>query len=276
MFPWIDLGIVHIPVYSTLFIAAFFLAVLMARKTGNKFGIAKEDVLYASIYGAIGLLIGSKLLYFLTKLPALFRAGDAVTRAMEKDMWQTVLFVLNFSFGGLVFYGGLLGTLLGIWCYCQKFRIPFVPYLDLFAPLIPLVHGVGRIGCFCSGCCYGIEYHGIGQVQFPPNELVPELDAVPRFPVQLLEAGMNFVLCVVLLLFVRKGKMTNGRMMGIYLIYYSIARFGLELLRGDKIRGSVSIFSTSQLISVLLLPAGILLVTGKWVEKHCKDSQSVV
>lgn len=64
--------------------------------------------------------------------------------------------------------------------------------------------------------------------------------------------------------------------MGIYLIYYAIARFGLELLRGDKIRGGISILSTSQIISVILLPAGIILVRGKWLEKRCKRSENVV
>lgn len=63
--------------------------------------------------------------------------------------------------------------------------------------------------------------------------------------------------------------------MGIYLIYYSIARFLLEMLRGDKIRGSISVFSTSQLISLILLPVGIVLVRGKWVEKHCKEEKVV-
>ena len=107
------------------------------------------------------------------------------------------------------------------------------------------------------------------------NYVKPEFnlsDTQPRFPVQLLEAGMNFVLCIILLQLSKKEKMWNGRTMGIYLIYYSIARFGLEMLRGDKIRGGISLFSTSQLISILLLPIGIILLHGKWTEKYCKDS----
>ena len=68
MFPYIDLGIVYIPVYSSLFIVAFFLAVLAARKRGRRFGISKEDVLYGSIYAVIGILIGAKVLYFITKI----------------------------------------------------------------------------------------------------------------------------------------------------------------------------------------------------------------
>lgn len=276
MFPYIDLGIVYIPVYSSLFIVAFFLAVLAARKRGRRFGISKEDVLYGSIYAVIGILIGAKVLYFITKIPVLVRGWDSIAGSFQKNALQTILYLINFSFGGMVFYGGLIGAVFGVWRYCYHFRIPFVPYLDIFAPLIPFIHGVGRIGCFCAGCCYGIEYHGWGSVRFPHSDVIPGLDAVPRFPVQLLEAGMNFVLCIILLQLSKKEKMWNGRTMGIYLIYYSIARFGLEMLRGDKIRGGISLFSTSQLISILLLPIGIILLHGKWTEKYCKDSQSVV
>lgn len=267
MFPYIDLGIVEIPVYSSLFLIAFFVAVLAARKAGEKFGITKEDVLYGAVYAAIGILIGAKVLYFITKIPALVNNWSSVTTAFQKDAMQTILYLVNFSFGGMVFYGGLIGAVIGVWRYCHHFRVPFIPYLDIFAPLIPFIHGVGRIGCFCAGCCYGMEYHGWGSVQFPHSDIIPNLDAVPRFPVQLLEAGMNFVLCVILLHLSKKETMRNGKTMGIYLIYYSIARFGLEMLRGDKIRGGISFFSTSQLISLILLPIGIILLQGKWIQK---------
>lgn len=268
MFPSIDLGIVEIPVYSSLFLVAFFAAILIARRIGVRYGLAKEDVLYGAIYAGIGLLIGSKFLYFITKLPVLIKGWDIIVKGFHEDAWQTLLFLADFSFGGLVFYGGLIGALLGVWRYCKKFHIPIVPYLDIFAPLIPFVHGVGRIGCFCAGCCYGIEYHGPGHVWFLHNKMVPGLGDVPRFPVQLLEAVMNFVLCIILFRLSKKEDMKNGRTMGIYLIYYSIARFGLEMLRGDKIRGGVSIFSTSQLISLILLPVGIILLRGKWIKAN--------
>ena len=276
MFPSIHLGFADIPTYSTIFLAGFFIAIVIARKIAGRYRLAKEDVLYGAIYAAIGILIGSKLLYCLTRLPSLIQKWDAVAAGFDKNFMQTLLFLMNYLFGGLVFYGGLIGAFLGIFCYCKQYHLSYVSYMDVFAPLIPFVHGIGRIGCFCSGCCYGIEYHGPFAIQFPYNEAVPQLSQVPRFPVQLLEALMNFLLCGILFCLMKKKNLRNGRLMGIYLIYYSIARFLLEMLRGDKIRGSISIFSTSQLISLILLPVGIVLVRGKWVEKHCKEEKSGV
>lgn len=51
--------------------------------------------------------------------------------------------------------------------------------------------------------------------------------------------------------------------MGIYLIAYPVIRFITELFRGDDIRGMIDFgyfqISTSQIISLLLFPFGILL-----------------
>ena len=270
MFPYISLGdILFVPLYTPMFLIGLFIAVLIARKLAPSNGVEKADVVYASVYAAIGLLVGAKFLYFITKLPAIIKHFDTFVELVK----QSPLDALSFAFGGLVFYGGLLGGILGVFIYCRLYKVGFVSILNIAAPMIPLMHGFGRIGCFLGGCCYGIEYHGFGSVQFPYNEMVPELSEVPRFPVQLLEASLNFVVFWVLLYFLQHRKMRQGQLMGIYLLYYTVARYLLEFLRGDRIRGSVGIFSTSQLISLLLLPAGILLASGKW--KMFSDKQSL-
>lgn len=260
MFPFIRITQdIKIPLYGLMFLIGFFLAVFIGRRIAPRFQGTKEDTTYAAAYAAIGILVGSKFVYFLTKLPIIIRKFDAFSYLLK----ESPLTALQYAFGGFVFYGGLLGAVLAVWFYCKQFKVPFLPLLDTFAPLIPLIHGFGRIGCFCSGCCYGKEYHGFGAVHFPPNEIVPELSQVARVPVQLIEAGLNFIVFAILLYLGMKGICKAGQLMGIYLIYYTIARFFLEMLRGDKVRGSVGIFSTSQLISLLLIPIGIYLLSGR-------------
>ena len=43
-----------------------------------------------------------------------------------------------------------------------------------------------------------------------------------------------------------------------YVVFYSIGRFLIEMLRNDP-RGNVSFLSTSQFISVFMLAAGIIM-----------------
>lgn len=259
MYPYIDVfGLFDLPLYGPVFLFAFFLAIFLGRKLAYRYEIEKLDVMGCAIYGGIGLLIGSKVMYFMTKLPTILLHFNAFIDYIQRDFIGAV----SYAFGGLVFYGGLIGAFLGMLRYCRHFKMQLTPFLDLFAPFIPLVHGFGRIGCFLSGCCYGIEYHGFLAVQFPENELVPELNDVPRFPVQLLEAGLNFIVSGILFYLMKKGKMKSGQLLGIYLLYYTIARYLLELLRGDSIRGKVGVLSTSQIISILLLPVAVFLLSG--------------
>ena len=268
MLPSIHLfGTVDLPMYGIIFIIAFFIAVLIAGKLAPSYGLPKEDIIYAAIYAAIGLGIGAKLMYFFSKLPQIITHFSTFIAYVK----QSPLDAGAYAFGGLVFYGGLLGAAAGVYVYCRIYKVPVYPYMDIVAPLIPFVHGFGRIGCFMAGCCYGIEYYGPFSIQFPYNELVPELDDVPRFPVQLLEAGLNFLMCGVLFFLMKKMKMKTGQLLGIYLVYYTIARFCLEFLRGDVIRGNVLGVSTTQWISFLLFPIGIMLIRGKWIEKREKQ-----
>ncbi len=272
MFPYISLSdTMTVPLYGPVFIIGFFVALYIARKIAPDYGVSRADITYGVIYGGIGMLIGAKLLFFFTKLPNIIFHFDVYLKLLKVAPIEA----FSYAFGGLVFYGGLIGAFLGVYYYCYRFKVSFVGFLDVYAPLIPLVHGVGRIGCFLAGCCYGIEYHGFGCIYFPYNELVPELSQVPRVPVQLLEAGMNFIMFGILFRLLRKKKMRPGQLMGIYLLYYTVARYFLEMLRGDIARGKVGIFSTSQLISLLILPAGIVLARGKWLQKRMekKDSQ---
>ncbi len=272
MYPYIDLGIIKIPTYITLFLIGFVIMVIFARKIAVRYKYPKEDVLYVTLYAGIGILIGAKVMYFISKLPIIIpNFGSYI------EFWKNnPAGAMNYSFGGLVFYGGLIGAVVGAYLYCRQFKMPFAPLMDIFAPFIPFVHGMGRIGCFLAGCCYGKEYHGFGSVQFPANELIPDLDDVPRVPVQLIEAGLNFIIAVVLLILMYKCKLKAGQLMGIYVVYYTVVRYLMEMLRGDAIRGNIGGISTSQIISIMLIPIGIVLLHGKWLEKKQQAHVAVI
>lgn len=268
MYPYIDLGIIQIPTYITLFLVAYAIMVVWARKLGERYNYPKADILYIALYAGIGILIGAKFMYFVSKLPKIIPNFDVYIELWKNNPTEA----MNYSFGGLVFYGGLIGAVVGAYIYCRQFKMPFTPLLDIFAPLIPFVHGVGRIGCFMAGCCYGKEYHGFGSVQFPANEVIEALDDVPRVPVQLIEAGLNFIIAIILYILLQKGKMKAGQLMGIYIVYYTVVRYLMEMLRGDEVRGNVGGISTSQIISIILIPVGIVLVRGKWLERKLEKS----
>lgn len=254
MYPIIHLGPVQLPSYGTVIFIGLVIGVITAMFNAKKYNIEKMDIALSTILASIGMIIGAKLIYILTVIPEVVSSFSYV----KTHIFETLMYM----FGGYVFYGGLMGAIFGYWFYCRYFNIDFPKVMNIISPVIPLVHSFGRIGCFLGGCCYGIEYHGRFAVDFPENEFVSDLNNVPRFPVQLLESGINFILFAVLMFYGRKPR-KEGKILGIYLICYAVIRFSLEFLRGDVERGVFLGVSTSQWISLILIPIGIYLINHK-------------
>lgn len=253
MYPYIYLGSFELPVYGMIIIISFIAGLAICSTLGRVYGIQSRYIICSGSFAAAGLLIGAKLLYAFTRLPDFISDFNTYSRISFSD-------VVVFLFGGYVFYGGLIGAVLGVLIFCHAFHFDKGIFLNILTPLIPFAQGFGRVGCFFGGCCYGIEYHGLFSVQFPYNELSPYLNLYPRFPVQLIEAGLCLVLFTVLFIYTRKKAPLKGTSLGIYFISYGIMRFVLEFFRGDTIRGIWLTLSTSQWISLILVPVGVFLV----------------
>ena len=80
----------------------------------------------------------------------------------------------------------------------------------------------------------------------------------------------NIIIFIILFIYSKKDR-EKGKVTGLYIILYGIARFLVEFLRYDDVRGHFLFFSTSQWISILLVPFGILLY--KKGEYLCKKKQ---
>lgn len=235
--------------------AGIIVAVLRAQITAQK----KDDLFFASLYGAIGTVIGAKILYLITILPDIIRNFDYLIHHLDE---ASILLT-----GGFVFYGGLIGGVSAILIYCKQYKLRFFPLVEALTPSIPLIHAFGRMGCFFAGCCYGIEFPQPIGMYFSKSPVAPH--NVPLFPVQLLEAILNLVIFAILL-YVARRRRRPGVIIGSYLIMYPISRFTLEYFRYDEYRGFFLGLSTSQWISIALFIAGLYLVIHT-VQKHRKS-----
>ena len=128
-------------------------------------------------------------------------------------------------------------------------------FMPLLVPALALVAALGRVGCFCAGCCYGVECDSPVSVVFPAASLAAP-PGVPRLPVQLFEAAVQLALFLALLWFTA-GPRRARFAAEFYLACYCPARFVLEFFRGDVARGALWGLSTSQWLSA----AGFLAVS---------------
>ncbi len=128
--------------------------------------------------------MGAKALYILTNLGQFI--DDLAYLSSEP-----LLFIQTYIGGGFVFYGGFYGGLAAAVIYCKATHLDVWELARSLVPLVPLFHVFGRIGCFFTGCCYGIENETFG-IAFTSSEVAP--NGVPLIPVQLYEAAVEAIL----------------------------------------------------------------------------------
>jgi Prolipoprotein diacylglyceryl transferase len=63
--------------------------------------------------------------------------------------------------GGPVFYGGVLFAIPTALLYIRRSGLRLWPTADIWAPSLAIGHALGRVGCFCAGCCYGRPAEGL-------------------------------------------------------------------------------------------------------------------
>lgn len=249
MLPYIEILGHQISMYALCIMAGMILGILVAvfRKKYTK--SQREDILFASFYGIIGVIIGGKILYLLTIAPALWNNREVIE-------WNLELMTALMT-GGFVYYGGFIGALGGILLYAKQYRLSGMSLIEKLIPSVPLIHVFGRLGCFCAGCCYGIPYRPPVGVVFRDSLIAP--NDIALFPVQLVEAVCNLLLFFVLLILFRK-KETNGEALALYMAVYGILRFLLEYIRYDKGRGFILGISVSQWISIVIVAAAVVIL----------------
>jgi len=153
-----------------------------------------------------------------------------------------------------VFYGGLIGALVGFFVMIKFFGLKSEEYMPYMIPCIPLVHGFGRIGCHLVGCCYGKPASSHFAVTYKDSLYAP--NGVGLIPVQIMEAVFVFILFIALLVMGFKDRL-KGFILPTYLVLYSLFRFVIEFQRGDELRGIWGPFSTSQWISIVVFGIGV-------------------
>lgn len=261
MYPFIYLFGKQISTYTVMAVIGLLVTGFFFCKLIKKRGLDDNEGIIFLLISCIGILLGAKILYALTNIDKFF----LITKVKTIKDFFTFMSIL---FGGGVFYGGLLGGCLAGVIYVKIRKLPFSIYADTAAVSIPLFHSIARLGCFLGGCCYGIE-SSFGFIA--SNNNFTDIGTVRRFPVQVLESIIN-LLIFLFLLYLLKKKILEGKLLYIYLLLYAVARFLLEYLRGDEIRGFVLGLSTSQFISVVIVLILLVMFFYKKIKNFSKTS----
>ena len=249
MLPYIHILSREIPMYGIMAGGGIFLAVLYLKHAEKRYPELEADAELAFVYGIVGAFVGAKLLFLATVFSNFLSDFHFL-------FTQTSVFLEKYLYAGFVFYGGLYGAALSVCIYARAAKVSAQRLLNILLPALPIIHCIGRIGCFCAGCCYGKYSERFG-VYFSQSEIAPH--NVPLLPVQLYEAA-GVLLLFVVSAYLGSRKTDGRKMLTVYLLAYGIMRFVLECVRGDTYRGFLLGMSVSQMISILSVVLAIILL----------------
>jgi phosphatidylglycerol:prolipoprotein diacylglycerol transferase len=151
---------------------------------------------------------------------------------------------------GLSSMGGIVAGVAAIAVGCRLLRVAFVDVLDAIVPGAIAGFGIGRVGCFLAGCCYGSPTTLAWGVRFPA------LGAPARHPAQLYEAVLDALVawwCV--------RARGPGRATGRGLIGYGAVRLALEVVRDADATDRIAAWgpSVAQLCATVLIVIGLAI-----------------
>ena len=256
MYPVIlEIGPIKIYSFGLMLVTAFYtcygLLYLEMKRLKYNTEIASDIIFWS----AVGGVLGAKIYYLFENLD----------RTIQDPIGMI------FSGSGLVFLGGLIGSIVCVSVILKQRDLQWYLFADIIAPLIMVGYAIGRLGCFLVGDDYGLPSSLPWAISFPEglppttissfSAYYPWIDTaginseiIKVHPTQLYEsvAGIIFFL----FLWSRRKKIQRaGTMFFTYLLLAGIERFLIEFIRTNE-KYLFDIFSGAQVISILMILSG--------------------
>lgn len=240
----IKIGPVGLHSYGLMLALAFIVGIWIVQKGAAPLGISKEQVADLGLLILAAAVVGSRLFYVATHW-ADYRAAPLTSLAI----WD----------GGLTFYGGLLAALPVSYLFARHKNLPFWTLADLAAPAFALGLGLGRIGCFLSGCCFGKPSHLPWAVRFPARSFAGHVYDCPIHPTQLYESAFGFA-CFGLLWLMAKRRHFSGEQICLFLGLYGAWRLLVDLWRHYETTQIWALgLTNNQWISIMMMAASAIM-----------------
>lgn len=250
-FPW--WGPIPIHGYGLMVVIGFLLGCWVSTRVARRRGLPEFMYDLGLVMLLTGVL-GGRAFYFIQFYDTAFAGSSAPFLEFFK-IWK----------GGLVFYGAAITGFLGGLVFLWRRKLPIPDCLDVAAIGTPLAMGIGRIGCFLNGCCFG----KVCEASYPLGVRFPlesparashlargllgghEAASLPVHPVQLYQSAHDIIIFGLLFWYLRRPESPRGAGMPLLFTLYGIGRFLLEGLRGDH-SATFTGLTVSQNLSVAL------------------------
>jgi phosphatidylglycerol:prolipoprotein diacylglycerol transferase len=240
--------------YSLAYIAGilvgwWYLLKLLAQPGAPMARRHADDLVF---YATLGIILGGRIGYVLFYAPEMLLHPIRILR-----LWD----------GGMSFHGGVIGTSIGIILFARKHKLDWLRVHDYIACVVPFGLFFGRLANFVNGELWGKPADVPWAIVF--ERTVPfDVPEPARHPSQLYEAGLEGIVLFAILWFAfwrTKARYQPGRLVGLFVLGYGIARFIVEFFREPdaQFRGSfieATGIHMGQWLCVPMIVGGLYLV----------------
>ena len=181
------------------------------------------------------------------------------------------------SRGGFVFWGGLIGGMIGVSLTALRMKLSLWRIADVAGIGIAAAYSIGRTGCWAVGDDYGRPWLSRFAVAFPqgappstagtmsqefhvpiPPGVAPNT-VLGVYPTQLLEVALGFAMFLFLWR-IRDHKHAEGWLFGVYMVLAGVERFLVEFLRAKDDRFFGGVITMAQVFALLFVVAGLVVM----------------
>lgn len=220
-----------------------------------------DSLIWLVIFG----VIGARLWHILTPSPSLVAQGITT-----RYYFTHPLAALNLRSGGLGIPGAVIGGIAAFYVYSRRKDQPFLQWLDIIVPALPLGQAIGRWGNYVNQELYGAPSNLPWAITIATENRLPEFADISSYhPIFLYESIWSLAAVALLLWLARRFReeLLPGDLFLVYLITYPVIRILLEFLRLDA--STVAGVNANQAFMgiVLVFAIGILVFRHKRISQ---------
>jgi phosphatidylglycerol---prolipoprotein diacylglyceryl transferase len=238
-----------------MLLVAYLVCTFWATRRAKTYDITADVVGSITTTALISGVLGARIMHFLLYPEGYHSFGD----------------FLKLNEGGLVLYGFILTTPLALWWSLRRHDVDFSTFFMIFTPVVPLGIGIGRVGCFFNGCCYGVRGDQPWCVLFPEGAPAYGSGLIEPFPVHpsqlyAFAMGLSVSLCLRSLPTIIRS-LKGSQMALSFLFLYGLARLIEEGFRGDTPKHVMGFLTAGQGISLLLILVSLPLLAFSFIKE---------
>jgi phosphatidylglycerol:prolipoprotein diacylglycerol transferase len=218
----LSIGSFDLKWYSLAYLAGIFAGYWYLLKLVAQPGapLARRHTEDLGFYAAAGVMLGGRLGYVL-----FYNLSYYLQHPIDVfKLWD----------GGMSFHGGVIGTSLGIFWFAHREKLSWLRVHDYVACCVPFGLFFGRLANFINQELWGAQTTVPWAVRFVEMSALGPILGPPRHPSQLYEAALEgpFLFAILAWMFWRTdARYEPGKLVGAFLFFYGIFRFGIEFIR---------------------------------------------